>query len=89
MRTICWFRLIICRTTGLHSRVPQGSILGSLFFIIYVNDIVKAIKHSSCKLYADDLVLCIDDVDPAVACVKLQDDVNSLSEVQQELNDIE
>ena len=60
--------------------VPQGSILGPLFFIIYVNDIVKAIKHSSCKLYADDLVLCIDDVDPAVACVKLQADVNFLSD---------
>ena len=48
------------------------------FLVIYVNDIVKAIKHSSCKLYADDLVLYIDDVNPVVACVKLQDDVNSL-----------
>ena len=60
--------------------VPQGSILGPLFFIIYVNDIVKAIKHSSCKLYADDLVLHIDDVNPAVACVKLQADVHFLSD---------
>jgi hypothetical protein len=34
--------------------VPQGSILGPLFFILYVNDYPKCLKHSSVIMYADD-----------------------------------
>lgn len=34
--------------------VPQGSILGPLFFILFVNDYPKCIKHSNVNIYADD-----------------------------------
>ena len=38
----------------LSSRVPRGSILGPLFFIIYINDLSQIQLYSLISLYGDD-----------------------------------
>ena len=52
--------------------VPQGSVLGPLFFILYVNDVQQAICGAHLQLYADDTVLFASDHDAEVAARKLQ-----------------
>jgi hypothetical protein len=45
-------------TVHVVSGVPQGSVLGPILFIIYVNDVCDLIVgNTSCKLYADDIKL--------------------------------
>ena len=59
--------------------VPQGSILGPLLFLIYVNDMQAAVK---CKLllYADDSALLVSGKDVNEIQKVLSDELNSVCE---------
>ena len=50
----------------VESGVPQGSVLGPLLFLIYINDLERNIK-SNIKFFADDTMLFSIVKDPAIA----------------------
>ena len=37
--------------------IPQGSCLGPLLFLIYINELPNILENSDCSLYADDTSL--------------------------------
>ena len=60
--------------------VPQGSVLGPLFFLVYVNDLQYALAGSNFKLYADDTVLYQSGVNAEEASVALQSSLDKFWE---------
>ena len=61
------------------SGVPQGTVLGPLMFLLYINDINKNITSSKLGLFADDCVIykTIYSKDDSIA---LQNNLSALSD---------
>ena len=60
--------------------VPQGSILGPLFYILYVNDLLSLFDQKTVQilLYADDTVVYFAHDDPDIACKTIENALNSI-----------
>ena len=60
--------------------VPQGSVLGPLLFILYINDITSVVRHSNIRLFADDTCLFIEVDDRVETVSKLEGDLLNIEQ---------
>jgi len=59
--------------------VPQGSILGPLLFIIFVNDLPDVVEHSTVSLYADHTTLYTSGGDAVNVGLLLEQDIQRVA----------
>lgn len=62
--------------TGL----PQGSVLGSVLFCLYINDLPSICTDTECLLYADDTVIYVSAKNPCQASEILSRQMVTVSE---------
>jgi hypothetical protein len=62
---------------AITSGVPQGSVLGPLLFIVFINDMPEVVKNFKCKLYADDSKIIARIKNESDSC-KLQQDLDAI-----------
>ena len=70
------FRNHKSKSIPVPSGVPQGSHLGPVLFLIFINDLPSCIKYSKILMYADDVKLFLSFKDPS-QCSLLQVDLNN------------
>jgi hypothetical protein len=67
---------ITSNTVPVTSGVPQGTVLGSILFLIYINDFPEYLTHSKLRLFADDSII-YKEIIGQDDCKKLQSDLDA------------
>jgi retron-type reverse transcriptase len=58
--------------------IPQGSILGPVLFLLFINDLPNCITKCECNLFADDTILYTQSSSLDEAESQLQNDIDNL-----------
>jgi hypothetical protein len=60
--------------------VPQGSVLGPLLFLIFINDIIHVVSDCKIRLFADDTCLFIEVDNPQTTALALNNDLKKINQ---------
>ena len=66
----------VSHTVKVTSGVPQGSVLGPILFLIYINDLPNSLS-SKVRIFADDAIV-YREINSLQSCLELQNDINKL-----------
>jgi hypothetical protein len=75
-----YFNNDLSKPTGIDIGVPQGSTLGPLLFMVFVNDLPMYVNKGRCTMYADDTIIHVSNENVIDVSQNLNDVLTNVSE---------